>query len=104
MKNLELREPVLKVTSLHEDHEHTIARIVLRGLNRPVINHLSSTTYEVLCGEGTMEIDFAVHELRPGVEITVPAGTPYQDEGELLMLATTKPPFESSAVEFLDEE
>lgn len=89
---------------LRDDHK-SIAKVALTGLNKPVINHGSDTTYEVLCGEGVVEIDFDVVELRRGVTWSVPQGTPYQDEAlspRLIVLATCEPPFDQEKVEYLD--
>lgn len=95
-------DPVLKVEPLYEDSERTIVRIALRGLNRRTINHRSTTTYEVISGTGTMDVDGVVHELSEGAVITVPAGTPYHDEGQIDMRATSIPPFDINTVEFLN--
>ncbi|MES2876573.1 MAG: hypothetical protein V4678_03835 [Patescibacteria group bacterium] len=91
-----------EVTELRRTAKSSIAQIVLHGLNRAVINHESDTTYKVVCGDGTMEVDFDVIDLKPGVSVTVPAGTPYQDEGCLKLLAESVPPFNIAAIEYLD--
>ncbi len=92
----------LEVLTIDETTEHTIARVALSGCNRPVINHGSDTTYELLCGSGTVEVDFAVYELRLGSRVHIPRGTPYQDEGSMVLLATSIPPFDPEEIEYLD--
>lgn len=91
-----------EVIELRRTAESSLAQIVLLGLNRPVINHESDTTYEVVCGNGTMEVDFDVITLKPGTSVSVPAGTPYQNEGDIKMLAKSVPPFNVAALEYLD--
>lgn len=98
------QEPVLYAQTIEQDTEHSVARIGLRGLNAAIINHTSDTTYEVEFGMGHMNIGGVNHSLQEGVTVTVPAGTPYQDEGHLVMRATSYPPFEPLAVEHLDQD
>lgn len=95
-------EPDIRVEQLYEDADKTVVMVALRGLNRTTINHGSTTTYEVLSGNGIMNIDGEVHELSEGVIVTVQAGTPYYDEGHLDMRATSIPPFDIVKVEFLN--
>lgn len=95
-------EPVLRAETIYEDTDRTVALIALRGINKRTINHRSTTTYEVIAGKGTMDVDGTIHELREGIAITVPAGTPYHDEGLVDMRATSIPPFSIDGVEFLN--
>lgn len=86
------------------DGVRSIAMVAVAGLNRPMINHGSDMRYEVTCGEGYIEVDFTVKELRPGSVVDIPAGTPYQDEAvtpRLVMRATATPPFDPDRVEYL---
>jgi len=98
------QEPVLYAQTIEQDTKHSVARIGLRGINAAIINHTSDTTYEVEYGTGHMNVGGMNHSLQEGVTVTVPAGTPYQDEGHLVMRATSYPPFESSAVERLEQD
>lgn len=94
----------LNTEILDSDGTESITKIALSGLNKPAINHGSDTEYQVVCGEGTVEIDFDVRELRPGIVFTIPKGTPYQDEASterLVMIATCQPPFSPETVEYL---
>lgn len=95
------QEPVLFAQTLYQDNIRSKARIGLRGLNAATINHESTTMYEVILGNGLMNIDGTDRPLFEGVRLTVPAGTPYQDEGHLVMLATSEPPFNPASVEML---
>lgn len=92
---------VLTVTPISADSEKSVVKISLCGRNQRVINHLSTTTYEVTSGHGTMEVDGAIYELKPGVKVTVPVGVPYQDYGNVEMIATSTPPFDIKSVEVL---
>lgn len=89
---------------IDEDNVRSIAMVAVSGLNRPLINHRSDMEYEVTCGEGSMEVDFNVIELRRGSVVRIPAGTPYQDEAvtpRLVMRVTATPPFNPDDVEYL---
>jgi len=99
-ESLRSSEPFFVAETLFEDDEKSIALIRLRGLNARFISR-SATTYEVVCGSGTMEVDGTFHDLHEGVVVHVPAHTPYQDEGELLMRATSVPPFDPASVAYI---
>lgn len=97
-------KPILEVETLLVDDERSVARVVINGLNSRIVNHRSTTTYSVCYGGGYMEIDGVMHVLEDGVELTVPAGTPYRDAGhQLVMIATSVPPFNRADVEILAE-
>ena len=95
----ESSEPVLKIEVLRVDDEVSVARISLRGLNRRTVNHRSTTLYHVLGGEGIMNVDGVVHELKEGAIVEVPPHTPYFDEGNVDMEAVSIPPFNLEDVE-----
>jgi mannose-6-phosphate isomerase-like protein (cupin superfamily) len=92
-------DEVLRVKTLYEDDVKSIAIVALNGTNRATINHRSTTTYEVLAGFGIMHVADSLHILEPGSSVFVPAETPYYDEGRMVMLATSVPPFDIAAVE-----
>jgi mannose-6-phosphate isomerase-like protein (cupin superfamily) len=59
-------------------------------------------TYEIIGGCGVFDIgDSCIRFVQEGEKITIPAGTQYQDEGNLMMLVTAKPPFDPSDVQVL---
>jgi mannose-6-phosphate isomerase-like protein (cupin superfamily) len=95
------KSQVLTVTPISADSEKSVVRINLCGTNQRVINHLSETTYEVISGKGTMEVNGEVINLEPGVKVTVPAEVPYTDWGTVEMIATSTPPFDIRFVEVL---
>lgn len=95
-------EQNLYVEELYRDEKKSVARMVLRGVGRRAINHLSETTYETLCGSGIMDVDGEIYELYQGnLAITVKPGTPYYDQGDVVLLATSRPPFQPDKVEYL---
>ena len=85
-------EGVIAIT-LYEDAESSLAQVRLRGLGAAVCNLECSLTYEVLCGEGVMAVAGELYELRPGMVVEIAPGQAYQDAGEVLMLAHSRPPF-----------
>jgi mannose-6-phosphate isomerase-like protein (cupin superfamily) len=93
---------VLTVTPISADSDKSVVRIKLSGENQRVINHLSETTYEVISGQGTMEVNGVIYDLKPGVKVTVPVGVPYQDSGYVEMIATSTPPFDINSVKVLE--
>lgn len=95
----ELRETILKVETIRRDDEVSVASISLRGLNRLTINHRSTILYHVLAGEGTMNVNGDVYELKKGAIVEVPPGTPYFDKGNVDMEAVSIPPFNPEDVE-----
>src|SRR6266702_1555283 len=90
---LDDQEPVLRVETIWEGTYATLAHIALRGTNQRAINHGSTMIYGVLSGIGTMIVDGVRHSLQAGVLIEVPQDTPYQDFGNVDMLAISIPPF-----------
>jgi RimJ/RimL family protein N-acetyltransferase len=96
------QEPVLYAQTIEQDVSHSVARIGLRGLNAAIINYASDTTYEVEYGYGQMIVGGINHVLSEGTTVSVPAGTPYQDRGHVVMLTTSRPAFNPTAIEQLD--
>ncbi len=90
------------VESVYEDSHLSVVSVALRGENRRAINHLSTTTYQVLSGLALFEVNGEHFTLRKGEMLAIPAGTPYQDTGSADMLATSVPPFNQYFVEYLD--
>lgn len=86
-----------------QDDEKSIALIVLKGLNSKVRNRVSTTTYEVVSGSGRFSFGGADFEVKAGSRVTIPAGHTYQDQGDLVMLATSRPPFNPKQVEVIEE-
>lgn len=90
----------LVAETIYEDDDRSIAFIVLNGANKVVRNHTMTLQYEVLAGTGVVDIESEVFPLYPGVTLTIPPGVFYQDDGKLVMLATSTPPFDAANVEF----
>lgn len=95
----------IEAITLSSDTKRSVALIALKGINRPVVNYDSDMTYDVICGEGIVEIDFDIIELTQGYRFSVPKGTPYQDQSEagMQLLAEAYPPFRPESIVYLDE-
>lgn len=92
-----------EILELESSPEKSVVQVLLNGVNKWVINHGCDTTYEVVCQTGTMIVGTEIYELRPGVVVSVPKGTPYQDYGDnLRMIATSVPAFDPQKVEYID--
>lgn len=91
------------VETLRENEDETVALIALDGTNRAIMNHGSDTEYHVVAGEGMMRRDDEAIRLLPGTSVTIESGTPYYDRGCLLMLATSRPPFNPETVEEIEK-
>lgn len=96
-------EPMFDVETWYEDDDRTIAFVVLQGLGNKVRNTASTTKYEVISGAGIFQVGNTVHPVIAGDTVTVGVGVPYQDCGNLVMLATSEPPFNPDAVELIEE-
>ncbi len=94
-------DPVLSAETWYIDDSKSIALIVLRGVNRLNVNHRSTTTYEVVSGGGKVTLGEEPLELNRGDTFVAPVDVPYQTEGDLMMLATSTPPFNIDSVEIL---
>jgi mannose-6-phosphate isomerase-like protein (cupin superfamily) len=102
--------PDLAVETWYQDEEQTVALIILNGLGSKVRNRHSDMTYKVVSGRGSFSISSGCNHptnitlkklVNPGDEVTIPKGKIYVDEGNLVMLATAKPPFDEAGVEYL---
>lgn len=95
------------VDTLYEDDTRTIALVVLQGVGARVRNLRSATSYSVVSGHGHFFRKFPNTgqlfdmDVNPGDVVHIPAGVEYQDSGDLVMLATSIPPFDPSAVEVI---
>jgi mannose-6-phosphate isomerase-like protein (cupin superfamily) len=92
---------VLEARTIYQDCEVSVARISLNGLNARTINRRSTTTYHIMKGDGVLEMFGQFREIHAGDTVTIPTGSPYQDEGELEMLAISIPPFDPTAIEYI---
>jgi len=95
---------ILRAETLYLDDERSVAVVAVNGINRKTINHLSDTNYRVIVGTGLMHLPRRDVELTPGTSVNVRANTPYYDEGSLIMIATSTPPFDPESVETLDDD
>ena len=102
-----MSEKVFDVDTLYEDADRTIALVTLQGVGARVRNLRSATSYHVVSGHGYFFRKFPNtgqlfdKKVGPGDVVHIPAGTEYQDSGDLVMLATSTPAFDPSDVEVL---
>ena len=94
---------VLEVTALLPDAGGlSVARIGVSGENRRLRNTKSDSAYYVISGTGAFVLDGREIPVAAGDLVFIPRGQVYQDRGELDLLAVSSPPFDASAVEYLD--
>jgi mannose-6-phosphate isomerase-like protein (cupin superfamily) len=93
----------LRVQPFYTNESFSVALIALKGINTVMINYLSTTTYKVITGSGIMHIGDEQHTLQPDSFVTVPRNTPYYDEGEVVMWATSTPPFDYDSVQEVEQ-
>lgn len=94
--------PGLHAETWYQDEEKSVAFVTLQGLNKRIVNRRSDMSYKIVAGCGVFNVgDSCVRFVQAGETIYIPAGTQYQDEGNLMMLATAMPTFQQSDVEIL---
>lgn len=100
-----MSEKVFDVDTLYEDADRTIALVIVKGIGARVRNLRSTMEYQVVSGHGCFFRKFPNtgqlfdKKVGPGDVVHIPAGTEYQDSGDLVMLVTSTPPFDRSYVE-----
>ncbi|MCA9337171.1 hypothetical protein KC951_00490 [Candidatus Saccharibacteria bacterium] len=102
----ERQDTFFDVETWYEGSDKTIALIVLKGLGSYVRNNESETTYEVVSGLATFEFEDEPGKqffVEAGNKVTVPMGIAYRDQGDVVMLATSTPPFNPNAVEIIQD-
>jgi mannose-6-phosphate isomerase-like protein (cupin superfamily) len=98
-----MKSGLFEVDTLFVDDERTIALVRLQGVGRRVVNEVSNNTYRVVSGLGQFLIEGREPlEVAAGDVVGISRGTAYQDEGDLVMLVTSVPPFNPEAVQVLD--
>jgi mannose-6-phosphate isomerase-like protein (cupin superfamily) len=85
------------------DGKESVAMIFLQGTGEKVCNTASST-YEIVSGRGTFYFpEFGgQQDVEAGDVVHVPSGRVYYDEGDLMMICTTRPAFDPTAVLVLE--
>ncbi|MCE5219002.1 cupin domain-containing protein [bacterium] len=74
------------------------------GGARKHYHQVTTEVYHILEGEGQIELDGALHEVRPGTTIYIPAGVAHRAIGSLKAVIATVPPFDASDEYLCDEE
>ena len=99
-----------EVETWYEDDDKTIAYVALKGIGSRVRNNKCDMTYEIISGDGSFSVaeDFDkphgtkyTTTVKDGDIVRIPIGWTYQDRGDLVMLATSVPRFDPSAVEVI---
>ena len=90
------------VETWFEDDSKTVALVVLQGLNSLVRNNHSLMTYQIISGAGTFKVGSIDFLVGAGDVVSIPKGMPYQDEGDLMMIATAEPRFDTNSVEAVE--
>ena len=93
---------LFEVETWFDNEEWSVAFIVLKGINKVTLNKRSTTTYEVISGQGIFHTTDKVTPVEAGSTITILSETFYYDEGDLVMCATSVPAFRQEDVEVLD--
>ncbi len=89
-----------EVDTLYVDENRSVALVSLIGTGRTVVNRASDNIYEIVSGQGTFyfpQMRFT-KEVGPGSIVEIPKDVLYRDEGDLVMLCTSEPAFDESAV------
>lgn len=92
-----------EVDTLLSDEDKTIALVTLQGLGAHVRNELSNNTYRIISGVGRFVVEGREpQEVQAGSVVHIERGRSYQDEGDLVMLCTSRPPFNPQTVQILE--
>jgi mannose-6-phosphate isomerase-like protein (cupin superfamily) len=89
------------VREVFENDAMSFAIVAVKGTNVRTINHGSNTVYHVASGDGFFRIGDQVLRVIAGDTVTIPAGTPYQDAGTMVLHVICTPPFDRNMVEVL---
>jgi len=98
---------VYPLVSVPGEEGFSLAMIILNGLNDQVKHRTAKAEYEIVAGWGRFTVWDGgcprTREVELGDTVTIPAGTPYRDEGVgLVMIAMNHPAFDSEDVVILD--
>lgn len=100
--------PAMELDKLFEDDNQTVSLITLNGIGDRVRNLKSNMVYKVISGMGYFSISRGdwpganeLHQVKAGDVIEIPKGISYKNGGDLVMLETAEPPFDSAFVEEL---
>jgi mannose-6-phosphate isomerase-like protein (cupin superfamily) len=94
---------VLEVTALLPNAgEFSVARVDVSGENRRLRNTKSDSAYSVIGGTGMFILDGREIPVGAGDLVFIPRGHVYQDKGQLQLLSVNTPPFDATAIEYLD--
>lgn len=93
------RSETLAVREVYTGPDYSLANVTLRGINKATRNRDCLLSYTVREGNGWMNVEGEMYELRPGITIEVRPGQSYQDAGFVVMLARSEPPFDPAQAE-----
>lgn len=93
---------VFELLSKLDRTDISIAKVVVNGKNKQIINPVSDAFYYVISGAGVFTVDGQVFDVETGDLITIPKGTKYSDQGEMELLAINTPAFDADVIIYLD--
>lgn len=100
----------LEVINLKPDNtinNKSVAAIFLSGKNKKVLNTQCYAEYKVIEGRGTFTVwnnrNRKIINVEKGSVVKIEKETPYQDEGDMVMISTYNPPFTADQVKILED-
>ncbi len=82
------------------DKSESVALVAIKGVGKTVCNAGCSSSYQVVSGSGTFFFpELGVRQdVGPGDVVDVSSGRVYRDEGDLVIICTSRPAFDPTAV------
>jgi len=100
----------LEVINLKPDNtinNKSVAAIFLSGKNKKVLNTRCCAEYKIIEGKGTFTIwndkNRKIINVEKGSVVKIEKDTPYQDEGDMVMISTYNPPFTADQLKILED-
>ena len=85
-------------------NKFSVAKVEIKGKQKPGLNKESDTAYYILGGEGKFFIEDKEINVKKGDLIFIPKNTKYKDEGDLTLLAVSVPKFDREKRERFEEK
>lgn len=97
-----VRLGTITVREVRGNEMMSFAIVAINGTNARVINHGSNSIYHVASGSGYFQVGDQVFRVKAGDTVTIPAGTPYQDAGRMVLHVICTPPFDQDQLEVIE--